>query len=426
MGTTGQSAGIAAAIDAPRLWQRHMAMAKIGGTARGGVNRQAFSPEDGQARQLLSTWARELGFAVSMDAIGNLYIRRAGTDPTLAPVLTGSHLDTQPTGGKFDGVYGVLAGFEVLEAMQHAGITTVRPVEVVVWSNEEGSRFQPGCMGSAVFVGTKQLAELLSVTDKDGVSMRAALHATLAATPDLAPRQPGFAVAAYIEAHIEQGPILEAAGYSIGAVTGIQGSHRYNVEVLGEEAHAGTAPLKTRKDALKAAAAMVGALEELMADDTDTVRFTIGRFEVRPGSPNTVPGHVFFTIDFRHPEQAVIDRLTCQIAPLCQAQARGCQVTVTQISSVAPTHFAPQIPALVRQHAAQLGFAHMDVFSGATHDAMYMATVCPTGMIFVPCERGISHNEAENARPADLAAGTQVLAACLIDLANRSTEDCVS
>jgi N-carbamoyl-L-amino-acid hydrolase len=411
--------GVAAAIDEQRLWERHMAMGKIGATPKGGVNRQAFSPADGQARQLLITWARELGFEVSIDAIGNLYIRRQGTEAEAAPVLTGSHLDSQPTGGKFDGAYGVLAGFEVLQAMQHAGITTKRPVEVVTWSNEEGSRFQPGCMGSAVFTGKQHIGDFLSATDKDGVTVGEALQTTLAVTPDLPRRPSGLAVAAYIEAHIEQGPLLEAADIPIGVVTGIQGSRRYTVDVLGEEAHAGTAPLKTRKDALKAAAAMVGALEGVMADDTDTVRFTIGRFDVQPGSPNTVPSRVFFTIDFRHPEPDVIDRLTRQIDPVCQAHARGCQVIVMQISNTSPTHFGSDIVNIVRQHASRLDLKHMDIFSGAGHDAMLMANVCPTGMIFVPCEKGISHNEAENARPADLAAGARVLAECLVDLANR-------
>ena len=294
MSTTIHTAGVAAAVDARRLWERHMTMAQIGATPKGGVNRQAFSPEDSRARQLLVAWARALGFSVSMDAIGNLYVRREGTDPTASPVLTGSHLDSQPTGGKFDGAYGVLAGFEVLEAMQHVGVTTRRAVELVCWSNEEGSRFQPGCMGSSVFTGKRQLSEFLTGIDKDGITVSAALQATLEATPDVARRALGFEVAAYLEAHIEQGPILEAAGIPIGAVTGVQGSRRYTVEILGEEAHAGTAPLKTRKDALKAAVSMIHALEEVMADDTDTVRFTVGRFEVAPGSPNTVPGRVFF------------------------------------------------------------------------------------------------------------------------------------
>ena len=419
MSITTYTTAVAAAIDERRLWERHMTMAQIGATPRGGVNRQAFSPEDGRARQLLVAWARELGCTVSMDAIGNLYVRREGTDPSAAPILTGSHLDSQPTGGKFDGAYGVLAGFEVLEAMQQAGVTTRRAVELVCWSNEEGSRFQPGCMGSSVFTGQRQLNEFLLDTDKAGITVRDALQATLAATPDVAQRTLGFEVAAYLEAHIEQGPILEAAGIPIGAVTGVQGSRRYTVEVRGEEAHAGTAPLKTRKDALKAAVAMIHALEEVMVDDTDTVRFTIGRFEVAPGSPNTVPSRAFFTIDFRHPEQDVIHRLTDQIEPVCRANARGCEVIVTRLSNVAPTRFDPAMIQTVQQHASGLGLPHLDMLSGAGHDAMYMATVCPSGMIFIPCTKGISHNETENTRPEEVAAGTRVLAACLVDLANR-------
>ena len=406
-------------IDEQRLWKRHMTMAQIGATPKGGVNRQALSPEDVQARRLLASWARELGFAVSMDDIGNLFVRREGADSNAPPVLTGSHLDSQPTGGKFDGAYGVLAGFEALQAIHETGAATKRPLEVVAWVNEEGSRFQPGCAGSLVFSGKARIDDLAPHTDPAGIAFGKALQDSLDALPDIARRSLGFAVDAYVEAHIEQGPRLEAAGLQVGIVTGIQGSHRYTVEVIGEEAHAGTAPLKSRKDALKAAAEMVGALEAVMADDTDTVRFTVGRFEVFPGSPNTVPGRVFFTIDFRHPEQETIDRLTAQIEPTCQAHARGCQVVITRISRVSPVHFGAEMVDTLRQQAAKLGLPHMDIFSGAGHDAMHLASVCPTGMLFVPCEKGISHNEVENARPADLAAGAQVLASCLFERANR-------
>jgi beta-ureidopropionase / N-carbamoyl-L-amino-acid hydrolase len=409
----------AAAINEQRLWTCHLTLGEVGATPKGGVNRQVFSPEDGRARQLMVHWAREYGFAMSTDAIGNLFIRRPGTDTEAAPVLTGSHLDSQPTGGKFDGAYGVLAGFEALLAMQEAGVVTRRPVELVAWSGEEGSRFQPGCMGSSVFVGRRPLEEVLSSTDWQGTTVREALRATLDCTPDVPQRPLGFAAAAYIEAHIEQGPILEATGHTIGVVTGIQGSRRYTVEVIGAEAHAGTAPLRTRQDALKAAVSMIHALEDVMADNTDTVRFTVGRFDVFPGSPNTVPGRALFSIDFRHPESATIARLTSQIEPVCRAHARGCQVVVTRLSNVAPTHFGAAMVDLIRKHAARLGFPHMDILSGAGHDAMYLHTVCPTGMIFVPCEKGVSHNETENARPADLAAGARVLVECLVELANR-------
>ena len=408
-----------AAVRETRLWQRHREMAKLGATAKGGVNRQALSAEDIAARKLLTSWATARGFSVSTDAIGNLFVRRAGEENDAAPVMTGSHMDSQPTGGRFDGIYGVLAGFEVLEALEDAGIRTRRPVEVVAWMNEEGSRFPVGAMGSAVFAGRLALDKALAVRDPKGVTVAAALAETLAAAP--VPRRDGVGgpVAAYVEAHIEQGPRLEADRKTIGVVTAIQGSRRYAVEVTGEEAHAGTTPRAARKDALSAAVAIVSALEKLMEDPTDTVRFTVGRFEVFPGSPNTVPGRVYFTIDFRHPDLAVLDERGGRIAAAATAHARGCAVSVSPLTDVPPTIFATPVVDLVRDCTARLGLPYMDMPSGAGHDAMHIATLCPAGMIFVPCERGISHNEAENATPSDLAAGCRVLAEALATLASR-------
>ena len=406
-------------VDETRLWQRHMAMARLGARGDGGVNRQALSDEDIAARRTLIGWAEARGFSCAVDPIGNLFVRRAGSAPDLPPVLTGSHLDSQPTGGKFDGAYGVLAGFEVLEALEDLKLPTRRSVEAVAWTNEEGSRFQPGAMGSAAFVGRMQLAALLDTVDRAGVRLGDALEATLAATPAVARRSLGFPVASYVEAHIEQGPRLEAERKVIGAVTGIQGSRWFAVEVKGEEAHAGTTPLKIRKDALKAAVAMVSALETLMQDDSDTVRFTVGRFEVAPNSPNTVPGRVFFTVDFRHPDPAVLVRLGGRIEATCRDHARGCAVTVTPTFDAPPTHFAPEIVGAVSAAAARLGLSCMDIFSGAFHDAKFVAEVAPTGMIFVPCERGVSHNPAENAKSSDLAAGARVLAEVIAELAGR-------
>jgi N-carbamoyl-L-amino-acid hydrolase len=407
------------AVDEARLWARLMKMAEIGGTTQGGVNRQALSAEDAQARRLMVAWARELDLAVSGDEAGNLFVRLEGTEPGAAPVMTGSHLDSQPTGGKFDGAYGVLAGLEAVEAIGRAGIRPRRPIEVVAWTNEEGSRFQPGAMGSAVFAGRMRLADQLAVTDSEGVTAGAALRDFLAATPEVPMRPTGFPVAAYVEAHLEQGPRLEAEGKPIGIVGGIQGLRWFSVEVLGEAAHAGTTPLRLRKDALKAAAAMVDALDRAMADPSDTVRFTVGRFEVAPGSPNTVPARVFFTIDFRHPDQAVIDDLTGRIAPICAEQARGCAVEVRQTTDVPPTRFDPAVVDTVRRAAAALDLPALEMVSGAGHDAMHLAEVCPAGMIFVPCEGGVSHNESESAKPGDLADGARVLAATLVELANR-------
>ena len=407
------------AVEERRLWARLMAMAEIGGTANGGVNRPALSREDGEARRRMIAWAGELGLTASGDDAGNLFLRLEGEDPAAPPVLTGSHLDSQPTGGKFDGAYGVLAGLEALEAIHNAGIRTRRSIEVVAWTNEEGSRFQPGTTGSAAFAGRMSLADQLSATDSAGVTLGDALRDFLAATPDLPRRPLGFPVAAYVEAHIEQGPRLEAAGKPIGVVGGIQGSRWFSVEVLGEAAHAGTTPLRLRKDALKAAAAMVETLDRAMADPSDTVRFTVGRFEVLPGSPNTVPARVFFTIDFRHPDQAVIDHLTGRIEPICAENARGCTVTVTRTTDVPPTLFDPAVVGTIRRAADALGLPALEMVSGAGHDAMHLAAVCPAGMIFVPCAGGVSHNESESAEPGDLADGARVLTAALVELANR-------
>ncbi len=419
MDAMAEALAAAAAVDESRLWARQMAMAEIGATAKGGVNRAALSDEDRRARALMVEWAGDLGFEVATDSIANLYVRRPGRQADAAPVVTGSHLDSQPRGGKFDGAYGVIGGFEALEAIAQAGIETVRPIDVVAWTNEEGGRFQPGAMGSAVFAGVMRLEDQLGLVDSEGVTLEDALAETLASTPGLPCRPLGHPFAAYVEAHIEQGPRLENEGLTIGAVTGIQGIYWFTVEVSGDEAHAGTTPLRARRDALKAAVAMVSALEELMADESDTVRFTVGRFECHPGSPATVPGHAFFTIDFRHPDPDLIARISAQIAPTCEAHARGCTVTVRPIMEIPPLVFDPTLIDMVEGYAASLGHPVMRMPSGAGHDAGHINHLCRSGMIFVPCERGVSHNEAENATPADLAAGARTLAACLVDLANQ-------
>ncbi len=409
------------AIREDRLWQRHLDMARLGGTPRGGVNRQALSPEDAAARNLLMSWARARGFQVSTDAIGNLFVRRDGTDASARPVLSGSHMDSQPTGGRFDGMYGVLAAFEALEALEDAGVATRRPVEAVAWTNEEGSRFQPGAMGSGVFAGHYALTDMLAVKDWKGVRLGDALVQTLAAAP--APRRGGnapcFPLDGYVEAHIEQGPRLEDVRTTIGCVTGIQGSRRFMVEILGEEAHAGTTPRAARKDAFVAAVAIASAMQAATCDPEDTLRFTIGHVDVQPGSPNTVPGRVSFSIDMRHPATEVLDAHEAKLREIVATMAPPCTASIGRLTAVAPTVFDPDVVALVREAAQRQGYSHMDMPSGAGHDAMHIAPLCPTGMIFVPCERGISHNEIENATPADLAAGTRVLVETLLRLANR-------
>ncbi|HET7597325.1 MAG TPA: M20 family metallo-hydrolase [Burkholderiales bacterium] len=406
-------------IDEARLWQRHMEMAGIGAIPGNGVNRAAFSAEDIAARRKLLGWARARNFAVAMDAIGNLFIRRDGTDAQATPVMTGSHMDSQPRGGRFDGMYGVLAGLEALEAMAAAGVTTRRPVELAVWSNEEGGRFAPCTMGSAVYTGARTLADFLAATDNEGIALGDALAATLGAFPELARRELKAPAAAYIEAHIEQGPILEQEGKTIGVVTGIQGLRWFNVEVFGESAHAGTTPLAGRRDALREAIAAIGALEALARDATDTVRFTVGRLLVTPNSPNSVASHVLFSVDLRHPDLQTIARLGAAVEPTVRGAVSRCSVKITPTLHDDPCAFDPQVVSCVEAAAQSLNLPYRRMPSGASHDAMYMARICPTGMVFVPCEKGVSHNESENANPGDLAAGARVLAAALIELANR-------
>ena len=416
------AASVAAVVEAvreDRLWRRHMDIAAIGATGRGGVNRQALTPEDGQARRLMLEWASQRGFTASVDGIGNLFIRRAGDRPAADPVVAGSHLDSQPTGGNFDGVFGVLAALEVLDAASDAGVVTGRPMDVAVWTNEEGARFQPATMGSAVYAGALQLETVLATRDSDGITVEQALAETLEAAPVSERRAFGSPMAAYVEAHIEQGPVLEATGNTIGVVTGIQGLRWFQIEVGGEEAHAGTTPRRNRRDALAAAVAMVTKLQALMFDESDTVRFTVGRFEVAPNSPNTVPGRVVFTVDFRHPDPDILTRLGDRIEPVCRAEAHECDVRVVETMNAPPTGFDPAVLDLIRSAARRQALPHSDMTSGATHDAKFMAGLCPSGMIFVPCEAGVSHNEAENASPADLAAGARILAEVAIRLANR-------
>lgn len=416
--TGGKAAAAAAAVREDRLWSRHMDMAAIGGTPDGGVDRQALTPAEAEARALMARWAAARGYAVATDAIGNLFVRREGTDPVARPILTGSHVDSQPTGGRFDGIYGVLAGFEVLEALDDAGLSTRRPIEVVSWTNEEGNRFQPGALGSAVFAGVFPLDAMRAVRDGAGVSVAEALDDVLRRAPAPSRGVPGFPVDGYVEAHIEQGPRLEAAGRTIGVVTGVQGHRRYAVEVLGEEAHSAATPRSARKDALIAACAIVTDLAAALADEADAIRLTIGRFRVEPDAPGVVPGRVWFTVNLNHPEEAVLVDCVRTLEAIVAARKGPCAATVTYMTGRAPVAFAPAVMDRIRGHAAVMGLPSMDMLSHAGHDAMHVARICPTGMVFVPCLKGISHNPAESATPADLAAGTRVLAATLVDMAD--------
>ena len=417
-GAMREREGVAGRVDGGRLWRRLMEMAEIGAIPGNGVNRQALSEEDIAARELLIDWARRRGYAVAVDDTANLFIRRSGSEPDLPPVLTGSHMDSQPRGGRFDGIYGVIAGLEAIEAMDDTGAATRRPVELVAWTNEEGSRFDPGCMGSMVFSGAAPLERFEEAVDANGISFGRALTRTLGAAPDLPRREEPVRPAAYVEAHIEQGPVLEAADVPIGAVTGVQGSQRFVVEIGGATAHAGTTPTRGRRDALQAAMRAVARLNETMADPNDVLRFTVGRFEVEPNSPNTVPSKVTFSIDLRHPDGWELDRRARRIARVCENAALPCSVRISRTFDQRPVAFEPGIVELIERSAATIDLPSQRIPSGANHDAAFVARVSPTAMIFIPCFRGVSHHESEYASPEDCAAGARVLAETLCALAN--------
>ena len=406
------------AINETRQWQRLMALAEIGAIADNGVNRQALTALDRHARRLLIGWAQEIGASVSVDAAANLWLRVEGSDPNAAPVLTGSHLDSQPKGGRFDGAYGVLAGLEAITALHAAGIVSKRPIEVVAWTNEEGSRFAPGCTGSMSWSGFKPATHWDEARDADGVRYGDALAEHLAAEADLPRRALGGAVHAYIEAHIEQGPQLEALGLDIGVVTGIQGSRWFTVTVSGLSAHAGTAPLSLRRDAMLDAVRAIQALSDGLADPDDILRFTVGRMAVEPNASNSVADKVTFSIDLRHPDGEVLMAKGAAIPGILAAAMTRCSVELVETFQAMPGLFAQPVIAAVEQAAQREQLGHLRLASGAFHDAQFVSKVAPSGMIFVPSRKGISHNPAEYTSPAQLAAGTRVLTRALLALAN--------
>ena len=414
----------AGAVSGARQWRRLMRLAELGAIPGDGVNRACLTDLDRQARRLLAGWATEAGVSVSVDEAANLWLRRPGQDEAAAPVLTGSHMDSQPNGGRFDDIYGVVAGLEALAALHDAGIVTHRPIEVVAWTNEEGGRFAPGCMGSMAWSGHSPLTTWSEVRDAEGIRFADALAEHLRAEATL-PRRPlgpiggpmGSPPHAYVEAHIEQGPLLEAAGRPIGVVTGIQGSRWFSVTITGDTAHAGTAPLALRRDAVQDMLRAITALNALTADPDDVLRFTVGRVTVAPNTSNTVAGQASFSIDLRHPDRAVLLAIGDAIAPTIRAALRTCDATVQETFHALPAVFDARVVAAVERAAAADGQGHMRLASGAFHDAQFLVPVCPTGMIFVPCRHGISHNPAEYATPEHLEAGTRVLARTLLDLA---------
>ena len=397
-------------VDGERLLARLDAFARIGATPAGGVNRQAFSVEDRAARRLLAELALARGFAVFQDAMANLFIRRDGSDATLPPLLIGSHLDSQPTGGRFDGALGTLCAFEALEAFEDAGAETPMPVEVVAWANEEGSRFAPGVMGSMAFTGA-DISAWKSVVGSDGASLMAEIEATIAALPEASLRPIGMPISGYIELHIEQGPSLEKERVPIGVVTAVQGTLWLEVTIEGAAGHAGTTGLAYRKDPMVAAAAAMHRLQQAVMPLDASARLTVGRIAARPGSINAIPQSVTFTVDLRHPQPERLDAIEAELRRVCavEAEAQHCSASITRSFDMPGGTFSPDMVKLVEQAADALRLPHRPMISGAFHDALFLARVAPAAMIFVPCRDGLSHNEAEYVEPADAVAGARVL-----------------
>jgi N-carbamoyl-L-amino-acid hydrolase len=393
-------------IHAERLWSSLMALAKIGATPRGGVRRVTLTEADREGRERFAQWCREAGLQVRVDAIGNMFARRAGREPAAAPVVMGSHLDTQPNGGRFDGAYGVMAGLEVMRALNDAGAATRAPLEVACWTNEEGSRFVPTMMGSGVFAGVYELDQVLQNRDAEGLSVADALQ-SIGYRGEARPHK----VAAYFEAHIEQGPVLEDTATTIGVVQGALGQRWFDVLISGQDAHAGPTPMQLRKDALLAAAQLTLEVNRIANSFPDSARGTVGHMLVKPNSRNVVPGEVRMTVDLRNARDSTLLSMRNRLAEAVEAIARerGASIDLKEVVYFPPSEFAPELIQRVRAAAKRLGLSHRDIVSGAAHDAVYLSRVAPTAMVFVPCEGGISHNETENARPEDLAAGCSVM-----------------
>jgi N-carbamoyl-L-amino-acid hydrolase len=416
--TTGMPP-IQAAIDGDRLWQSLMELAEIGATPKGGCNRQALTDLDRQGRELLTRWCEAEGLSVRFDAIGNFFARRAGRDDSADPVGIGSHIDTQPTGGKYDGCFGVLAALEVIRTLNARGIETERPIELVSWTNEEGCRFAPCMMGSGVFAGQITLEDALSRTDSDGITAGDALEA-IGYVGDDAGRPGRFA--AFLEAHIEQGPILEDTGDTIGVVTGALGLKWFDVTITGMAAHSGSTPMHLRRNALLGATQVVEAVDRIANSHQPDGRGTVGAFQVLPNSRNVIPGQVTLSVDFRHSESAVLETIVAEFRRTLDAIASetGLEIELAPTADYPSQHFDVDCISAVRQAAVAGGFRHRDIVSGAGHDAVFIGDIAPTAMIFIPCEKGISHNEAEYATPEDITAGANVLLHATLNLAGVS------
>ncbi len=395
-------------INGQRLWDSLMSMAKIGATDKGGCNRQALTSLDKEGRDLFVSWAKKAGCSIIVDPMGNIIARRAGKFNDFPSVLTGSHLDTQPTGGKFDGVYGVLAGLEVIRTLNDHEIETEHPIEVVVWTNEEGARFSPAMIGSGVWSGEFALEYGHSRVDKEGKSIREELDRIKYLgrdkfTPD--------SVKAAFEVHIEQGPILESEGLQIGVLSGVQGMNWYDLIIEGQPCHAGPSPMESRQDPFMGLTIMMQKLYDMVAEFSPWSRLTFGDIKAEPGARNTVPERLIVAVDLRHPEQQTLDAMEKRFFKIVEegAEQFGLKNSIKEEWRSPAVKFDEHCVQAVRNSVDMLGYSNMDMVSGAGHDSVYVSKVAPTSMIFIPCENGLSHNEAENAKSEDVEAGCNVL-----------------
>ena len=402
-------------VNQARLWQSFIDLNQHGATPEGGVCRLEFSPENKAARDLFVSWCEEAGCTVKVDQFGNIFARRPGRNPEAPVVITGSHLDTQTSGGRFDGIYGVLAGLEVIRTLNDNNIETEAPIEVAVWTNEEGELFKP-MIGSAVWLGMEDLEETLDMEEADGLTIRQGLKnmGYLGDTP-----VNSYPVKAYFEAHIEQGPILFDNDEVLGVVTCAQKQFWYNLKVVGQEAHAGPTPMESRKDAMVAVSRMVLEFDRIGRKYPNS-RSTCGHFEVYPNSRNTVPGEVAFTGDLRNPDPAVLDKMDTEMRQSVQAIAdeMGVELSLDLHVTIDYVPFNETLVDWVREATIETGLPWREMYTGAGHDAVNIAQKLPTTMIFVPCKDGISHNPAEDAKPEHLAAGASVLANAMVKTAN--------
>lgn len=403
-------------INGSRLWTSLMDLARIGATDKGGVKRLALTDLDRQGRDLVVQWAQEAGLSITVDRIGNVFMRREGANPALPPIVTGSHIDTQPTGGKFDGNYGVLAGLEVVRTLNDLRIKTEAPIEVAFWTNEEGSRFVPVMMGSGVFCGAFSLETAYAARDVDGLSVGEEL-ARIGYQGEQTPGE--HPIGAYFETHIEQGPVLEDEDKVIGVVPAVMGLSWYDCTVEGMEAHAGPTPMHLRRDALQVATRIMQETVAIANRYPPYGRGTVGMVQVFPNSRNVIPGRVKFSIDLRNVNDELLNTMHEEITAFVERSARetGLKIQLERVSYYPPCPFHPDCVGAVRNAAAKLGYSTMDVVSGAGHDAIYVARLAPAGMIFVPCKDGISHNEIEDAQPAHLEAGCNVLLHAMLERA---------